>query len=99
MPRKLFFHVAVLTLMGWLLMAPPYHSFELSIDASLSQWKIIQTFETARDCDSARKYAMADAQSRARKGRLYFESKSHQPITSFSEIFRCVATDDRRLAK
>jgi hypothetical protein len=49
------YHVAALALLGWYLMAPPYswpyNQGELS--APLSEWKILQRFDTATACESS----------------------------------------------
>src|SRR5689334_3502296 len=88
---------ATVALLGWYLIAPPYHRVEMSVRAPLSQWQIIAAFDTAADCESARGSLIESNADDARQGRFYFDPESKQPITTFSELFRCIATDDPRL--
>lgn len=47
-------HATVLALVGWCLMVPPYVSpySQNELFAPVSEWRILQRFDTAADCES-----------------------------------------------
>jgi len=46
-------HAAALALVGWYLMAPPMYlpTYDVDVDAPLSKWKIVGSFDTADECN------------------------------------------------
>src|SRR5271170_3129792 len=54
-------HAAVLAFVGWYLMLPPMQGGRPNESAPLSQWVIIESFNTAKECNML---LQADAESR-----------------------------------
>ena len=88
-------HAAALALVGWYLMFPPWNKAgdALVLDAPLSQWRTISSFDTAKECsaDRAEHYGKA----------LYPPPDSHPPPLAVAMLAasHCIASDDPRLVK
>jgi hypothetical protein len=79
-------HAAALALAGWYLMLPPMQGGHPNERAPLSQWTIIGSFNTAKECN---KLLEADAESRT-----HF-TVTDEPLLRASAA-ECIAADDPR---
>jgi hypothetical protein len=80
-------HAAALALVGWyLMMPPPKLNGEADLQWSLSEWASLQSFDTATECERAKKELQ-----------LKHSRPSSAHKVSVYEMATCVATDDRRL--
>jgi hypothetical protein len=84
--------IAVATLVisaGWYLLAPPVHGNSVNVDAAVSRWTVIESFDSAADCE-----AMA---SRLRQN--VGATEAHPEDRAKWRMFnnKCIATDDPRL--
>jgi hypothetical protein len=77
---------AALALVGWYLMLPPMRGGRPDESAPLSQWVIIESFNTAKECNML---LQADAESRTHFTPL------GEPLLKASAA-KCVATDGPR---
>jgi hypothetical protein len=79
-------HAAAFALAGWYLMLPPMRGGRPEESAPLSQWVIIESFNTAKECNMLLE---ADAESRT-----HF-TPATEPLLQASAA-ECIATDDPR---
>ena len=96
-------HAAALALAGWYLMSPPI-SYPATKglsdkDAPLSTWYLQRSFDSAEECERARRKADDEA---SRKIHGLAESHSiierqQAQILALDKLDRCVETDDPRL--
>jgi len=82
---------AALALVGWYLMVPPAERGTKQLDyrAPLSTWAIIQSFDTAQSCEAFI--------AKSLKGAPLIKGPKGEALVEIP--YRCVATDDPRLAK
>jgi hypothetical protein len=89
-------HAAALALVGWYLMYPPVTPAGKSLtDAPLTEWKSGASFDTAKDCETARAHMR-----KASKDLRNATPRGYQEGLDFAESIgdgQCVATDDPRL--
>jgi hypothetical protein len=83
-------HAVALALVGWYLMLPPRLHMRtarptFSADAPLREWKVVQPFDKATDCDLELKRQIMDC--------------GHCPRAGLWLSAQCIASDDPRLAK
>jgi hypothetical protein len=88
-------HIAALSLIGWYLMAPPVYmnpngggGFRINDKAHLSQWAVIDSFDTAAACS---KY-IAEM-----KKRVADDPMVERRVKARMQLDVCVSTDDSRL--
>jgi hypothetical protein len=79
-------HAAALALVGWYLMAPPMNPDKnVRVNAPLSQWQIVDSFDNAQDCHD-------------KKARLTSDMMNRQPELGRRALHSaCISTDDPRL--
>lgn len=82
-------HAAAFALIGWYLMSPPMQGGWSHESAPLSQWEIIGSFDTAKECNMI---LQDDAESRATITTL----ATPEPLLRASAM-ACFATEDPRL--
>lgn len=106
-----FRHAAALTLVGWYLMVPPIKEKNVVADAALSEWKMAEGFDTARDCESARSSLVEKAKETASQAGSNLKAsqgdKSNgQNLEVLQQLYfleivvplqKCIASDDPRL--
>ncbi len=88
-------HVAVLALVGWYLMVPPWNRLVPSDpdpQAPLNEWTDVASFDTVAECNGA--IAEHDKKALAALGPI--GSNRHTTPWDFA---KCIATDDPRLKK
>jgi hypothetical protein len=99
-------HAAALALVGWYLMMPPAKPSQLTgtteVDsaASLANWSVEQSFDSAGACERTRDYALKQAMAREAKVPVGSSSKGWiQTETGAlqTENAVCISTDDPRL--
>jgi len=75
--------------------------FQFRPHAPLSQWESISSFDSAKDCESARAdYDLDDLYKQTRKPRYKNDSRpmlTRKDISTLMGVAVCVATDDARL--
>jgi hypothetical protein len=88
-------HAAALALVGWYLITPPFVGDPFYVDhtARLSEWKIESSYDTAEQCESARKRKSIGA----RLSRRILEPGSRAMMDAAQGYAQCVASDDPRL--
>jgi hypothetical protein len=86
-----FRHAAALALVGWYLMAPPMYSPNDVVDerAPLSQWKPINSFDTAAQCQNYMKSLQSAVSGRPPNEQVVIRKRLAKSL--------CVASDDPRL--
>lgn len=86
-------HGAALTLMGWYLLAPPGGGRlgEIRVDAPLTEWQHIGSFDTANACEDLWVYA-GDHVDKVPTRHLTSAEIKYRIQTSM-----CIASDDPRL--
>ena len=88
---------AALALVGWYLMVPPpidrYHN---RLNAPLSQWHVHSAWNSAGECDVARKGIWEDAKKRNFDPR---DSAFDASVKEGIKAAQCISSDDPRLAK
>jgi len=107
-----FRHVAALALTGWYLMLPPdrlaqegaLFLYTDNRDAPLTEWLVVQSFDTAAHCEAKRKadFTNADRQTREfaiskHADRDFAADRQALSLTVLKKGERCGATDDPRL--
>jgi len=90
-------HAAALALIGWYLMIPPVsgdrtNSFKLLRKAPLSEWTILNVFDSADSCSRHREQVRALGLKTANK-----LSESLRAVYDADVLSECIATDDPRL--
>ena len=100
-------HAAAFALMGWYLIVPPYvlpHINERELWAPVSQWKIIEHFDTATACEGYLQEMKEDPgalhgeYSIASKFKMEGLKKMEMGIGLFAlKYARCIFSDDPRL--
>ena len=103
-------HAAALALVGWYLLSPPFindktHRSLFAVKAPLSQWYMLEVFDTAKECEKAlestRKRASEDEKNPNEDAtwNQFPDAKSFFQATleAFSNSV-CVASDDPHLA-
>ena len=90
---------AALVLAGWYLMMPPATNSSIGIDlgAPLSDWVMVESFDSARECKAAHADMM--------KGNLVGKAPQNATVTERKRAAialsirhaRCIASDDPRL--
>lgn len=84
-----------MTLLGWYLMVPPPNVDRAKVfdsKAPLSQWEIVRAYDSAKACEFGKE------QWEKRPVPKRDEDKKER-WAMFLSGFRCIATDDPRLAK
>jgi len=86
-------HAAVLALVGWYLMVPPYNSIRTDVDpaAPISKWQNMSSFDTADDCQET---------IQGEDELIQDEDSSlpdHRIVVRRFRFAQCVSTDDPRL--
>ena len=84
-------HTVALALVGWYLMVPPLigPNYAIKSNAPFSQWVIVQTFNTAGDCER---------EKAARKAKILPGTAARGVVPYCRDCFlQCIATDDPRL--
>jgi hypothetical protein len=83
-------HAAALTLVGWYLMMPPKIAGHYRLNAPLSQWTHVSSYDSADDCENL-----------VTTGKLIWESNpkamADAEQTKAMAETQCVSTDDPRL--
>lgn len=98
-------HAVALALVGWYLVVPPPNRMRDPQTISFRSWRIQESFDTAADCEKARKETISNAGPSAEQYLLqkYQISpklkKVNKPPDTDNLFATCVATDDPRLAK
>ncbi|MGD0117576.1 MAG: hypothetical protein ABSD30_05905 [Candidatus Binatus sp.] len=81
-------HAAAFALVGWFLMIPPiFPNQEIVPNAPLSQWKTIDTYQTAVGCQT----------ELAKLTALVAGNVTQNPIQKRTLAAQCVSSDDLRL--
>jgi hypothetical protein len=84
-------HAAALALVGWYLMFPPSaHGLHGQIETSalLSQWDILESFDSANECETAlSRFKAAE----------HTETEIGMQLRKAADRSLCIATDDPRL--
>lgn len=81
-------HAAAFSLLGWYLMVPPPAGSTNRIvnpDASLVQWRIYKSFDTATECENDRAEIVHDHENQT------------DVLEKYARLSACIATDDPRL--
>jgi hypothetical protein len=90
-------HAAVLAVMGWYLMVPPHSVWprnRLDFSAPISQWTIIQSFETATACEDC----LQEQKEEATTADPWFPKFPTKHMTLLQErVARCIFSDNPRL--
>jgi len=95
MNRRLH-HAAALAFVGWYLMVPPYSQGDFNEHAHLSDWKIINSFDTAKECRSHQLFVSERTQSDVpQHGDPPTTDKQRYAVSI--ALSACVASDDPRL--
>jgi hypothetical protein len=90
-------HAAALALVGWYLMVAPRDAdYLFTVNAPLTKWIIVQSFDTAENCESNRSRQIDQTD---RLGEYwYYDTKKRETIGSPAKLaYLCIATDDPRL--
>jgi hypothetical protein len=94
-------HAAALALVGWYLMMPPpdnVGSLRRFWEGSLAGWSIKSSFDSSKECESARQKELADAHaSIPREGELADNGVITDKGVFIPLTLLCIATDDPRL--
>jgi hypothetical protein len=99
-------HAAALALVGWYLMLPPTRFdsskvFQLRPRAPLSEWETVSSFDSAKDCETARtNYDLDDLYKQSQKPRYKDDLRpmlTRKDISALMGVAVCIATDDPRL--
>ena|SRR5208337_381242 len=94
-------HAAALALVGWYLMAPPFHHKNTGVidsvesEAPLSTWTLIDSFDTAAECRSGHEKNIAAERLSGQSSHLSPEIEAVRVLAAFHA--QCIATDDPRL--
>jgi hypothetical protein len=94
-------HAAALALVGWYLMMPPLagpnaSNLRVDLTAKLSQWEIVDSFDSADVCRVALLKDGHWAEEQAKNGK--FESENQRVALRWQRLEeKCVASDDPRL--
>lgn len=96
----IFRHAAALALIGWYLVFPPLRESSLGgkcydANAPLSAWRIMGSFDTAKECKNGLQKEEDDKIDRAAATGEHVEANCHG-ISAWLDVI-CVATDDPRL--
>jgi hypothetical protein len=81
-------HLPALALLGWYLLQPPMTGSNAQIDAPLSKWDHLASFDRAESCQEQAEHV--------------FDKSKHaadQRLHGVGPYVRCIASDDPRLAK
>jgi hypothetical protein len=97
-------HALAVAFVGWYLMVPPLpdDSTKSLVDfgAPLSTWFLSQSFDTAKECENARKKRYVEASREERKIPLSeLRTSPRLPILIQDMFNSCVASNDPRLKK
>jgi hypothetical protein len=104
-------HAAALALVGWYLLMPPLKNKSVATDAPLSTWKLVNSFDTASDCENSRSSLIEQAKKTASQENKDFEAtrgdgSNSQNLETLQQLYflevvvplqKCIATDDPRL--
>ena|ERR1700733_11703725 len=104
-------HAAALALVGWYLMLPPLKEKSVVADAPLSEWKMVEGFDTAHDCESANSSLVEQAKKTSSQEERKFKASqgdksSSQNLEALQQLYflevvvplqKCIASDDPRL--
>ncbi|MDO8431390.1 MAG: hypothetical protein Q7S58_03170 [Candidatus Binatus sp.] len=84
-------HAAALTLVGWYLMMPPADTkVGLLLDAPFSDWRVVESFDTAAECKASLK-------AKRNGVKIPEVSKNWPNDVPTVAFWECIATDDPRL--
>lgn len=97
--KKTLTHAAALALVGWYLMLPTPHDSTLRYvpRLPLSQWTVIQSFDSADDCEEI--HARGEAKTKKDLHKVK-DPDTASPAGRLAFLYtqaECVATDDPRL--
>ncbi len=89
--------IAVLAVVGWYLLEPPFAlkqggGFIAKTDAPISQWFQFMSFDNAETCEIARRLRVEAAKNAEAQG-------GNKVVAAIGQYCRCVASDDPRLVK
>jgi hypothetical protein len=99
-------HAAMLALVGWYLMVPPYNdNFVVNTHAPLSQWQVFQAYDDAFACNAVQAQGMKTASDKLKHREKHVHE--YPPGTAYRDRFiaqqwqyldsQCIASDDPRL--
>jgi hypothetical protein len=96
------YHAFAVALVGWYLMVPPLPADStkglVDFGAPLSTWFLSQGFDTAKECEHARKKTYVEAEREERKIPLSQLRTSPRLPAIIQEMFNsCIASNDPRL--
>jgi hypothetical protein len=93
-------HIVALALVGWYLMVPPLVEtpYKIDTEASLTSWKVYQTFNTEEECRKSKSSAQSKYEhtATAPSGTIKRGTRAFALQMVFA---RCVKSDDPGLAK
>ena len=92
-------------------MVPPLKNKSVTADAPLSTWEIVNSFDTASDCENSRSALLAQAKNTANRENRNFEAtqgdrSNKQNLETLNQLYflevvvplqKCIASDDPRL--
>jgi hypothetical protein len=91
-------HAAALALMGWYLMMPPIGADRsINDDASISQWRITNSYDKASECEENRNAYKRMTADQAKAYHLALKESDTELVLMDMKMGVCIATDDPRL--
>jgi hypothetical protein len=91
------YHAAALALIGWYLLLPPVDTENNPrTDLPISEYRQVQSYDTARDCEAAKDKFLKEYRTNAEKpgGREFWLGMDASVVEGL-----CVSSDDPRLGK
>jgi hypothetical protein len=94
-------HSVVLALVGWYLMVPPVDRYSpevvfVGVLSPLSEWDTVRGFDSAPECRKALKELIVDFETQKWEPNV---PEGERSLIGASEIAKCIASDDPRLAR
>jgi hypothetical protein len=106
-------HAAAFALVGWYLMVPPLvalepvngkcsQDFQTMLELQLSDWSVDDEFDTAKQCEVAKKQLLERSAQNSTEDKLAHEGQLANfcaPLVHFWQLVQatCVSTEDPRL--
>ena len=87
-------------LASWLLMAPPLDTgWQANFDPStpLAKWSVVNTYETAQQCDLVRQWRIALAMRILNRSADLVKRARHRKLLIWDYLWECDRSDDPRL--